>query len=272
MRKVSLCFVMLLCCLLVIACGDETTATPVPAPTATIPAATQTIPAAPTATATVIPPTITATPRPPTATPDFNATAGAAVTAQFQQKATEGANSTARAVQDAATVNALGAQATLTARAAPTATPRIIPTAVPQPTVNISSIGIEGHVGTWAVTVIGITKPGKNMVWSDYGNKTTAAGEWLILEVAIRNNGKSSANLQTDNFGIKDTDNNTYFADFYGNAYSEYKGGLYITKAVPPGVTNRSYLAFDVKPGLVDPYMIFLLDSDNYWLYPLVKA
>lgn len=262
---------LLLLGLVLSACGDSPT--PTPAPTATIPAATPTLAStatvAATATATVVPFTPTATSRPPTPTPDFNATAGAAVTAQFHQKATEGAGQTVRAIQDAATVKALGDNATATARAVPTPAPTV---ALPTPTVNVSSIGKEGHVGSWTVTVIGVTRPGKNLVWSDYGNKTLAGGEWLVIEVAIRNDGKSSTALQRDNFGIKDQDNNTYFADFYGNAYSEYKGGLDIDRAVPPGVTNRSYLAFDVRPGLVEPYLIFLLDSDNYWVYPLVKV
>ncbi|MDB5080698.1 MAG: lipoprotein [Chloroflexi bacterium] len=124
-RSVMLVYVLVLSLLGLVACGEASTATPLP--TATVPVATPTI--APTATATPIPATATPaptptlvptatpipptstpkptatpiptpTPLPPTATPNVQATqaAQAAATAAVQQKATANAQATVAAL------------------------------------------------------------------------------------------------------------------------------------------------------------------------------
>jgi hypothetical protein len=127
--------------------------------------------------------------------------------------------------------------------------------------------GSAGQLKDWNVTVTDITNFGSILEWSDYGNKTLASGNWIVLKLAIKNTGKSTNSLGLQNFNLGLADGTIFKADQSGSAYSEWKGGKRLTDPVPPGVTMTTYAAFDTQPGLRDLIMVFIFDSKNVRLF-----
>jgi hypothetical protein len=238
--------------LLLSACGDSPT--PVPATSApAVQAAAQptpniadtvaaqvraTIAAQPTA--TVIPPTATVA-APPTA----SAIPATAKPTAVPPTATAAATPTAKP----------------TAAPPPTATPKPAPTATaaPPPPPALPGLKQEGSVNKWTLAVVNLGRPGKDLVWSDFGNVTHASGEWLVLECALRNDDKSSRSLSgIANFTLKDAQGRSYDDDLVEAAmYASYKDANGYTDKVAPGATLRTYVVFDVSKGLTGAKLTF---------------
>jgi len=133
--------------------------------------------------------------------------------------------------------------------------PTVAPTPKPAPTQAATMAPPPGlnqivSVKNWDLAVATVMRPGKELVWSQYGNKSAAAGTWLIVAVDMKNTGMQNYGVNTSDFtlygpgGVKyavSTDPGAY-------GYSEFKGGQSVGGQVPPGVSVRYYVVFDVAP------------------------
>ncbi len=128
----------------------------------------------------------------------------------------------------------------------PTPTPKApTPTATPRP-----SVGQTVSVKNWDITVKSADRLGKELVWSQYGNKSQAAGEWLVVLVEMKNTGDRNFGVNTHDFELKTAAGATYTvsSDLGAYTYSEAKGGQRIGGQVPPGVAVHYHIVFDVAP------------------------
>jgi len=99
-------------------------------------------------------------------------------------------------------------------------------------------------VKNWNMAVAKIDKPGKDLVWSQYGNKSTAAGTWLVVVFDMKNTGNTNFGVNTSDFELRAANGVTYKVSDdlgAGYSYSEYKGGQQIGNQVPPGVNVTYY-------------------------------
>ena len=62
----------------------------------------------------------------------------------------------------------------------------------------------------WNVNVDSVERPGKSLEWSSYGRTEEASGEWLVIEITLKNIGTSNKSLQRDAFKIKDAHGKIY--------------------------------------------------------------
>jgi hypothetical protein len=124
-------------------------------------------------------------------------------------------------------------------------------------------IGETVTVKNWAVTVQAPERPGKELVWSNVGNKSAAAGTWLIVPVDLRNTGGQNFGVNTFDFELRDGAGAIYnvSSDVGAYGYAEYKQGAPLGGQVPPGVTVRSYAIFDINPDATGLRLVFKQDT-----------
>ena len=79
----------------------------------------------------------------------------------------------------------------------------------------------------WRIAVTQAQTRGKDLVWSEFGNKDTAAGTWYIVTVTMTNSGNENFGVNTWDFELHDGAGATYkVSDAAGAyAYSEFRGG-----------------------------------------------
>lgn len=118
-------------------------------------------------------------------------------------------------------------------------------------------------VKNWDVTVAEVERPGTTLTWTSYGNTTPAAGTWLVVAVTLTNTGKTNFGVNYSDFELHAADGVTYkpSVDFGSISYATYKGGQPIANPVPPGVSVRIYLVFDVNPTATDLRLVFKQDK-----------
>jgi hypothetical protein len=128
----------------------------------------------------------------------------------------------------------------------PTQAPQAKPTATP---VILPQIGETITEGNWAYRVTKVDTA-KTVTWSEYGNKTDAKGEWVIVAITLKNIGKETYSLNTWDFEVHDSAGIKYKGDTTGPGmmYAEYKGGSSLSDSFPPGVQVETYAIFDVNP------------------------
>jgi hypothetical protein len=147
------------------------------------------------------------------------------------------------------------------AQAKPTDTPKPAPTAtaVPQ-TYDLNQLV---SVKNWDVAVGGVERPGKMLTWSQFGNVSNAAGTWVIVLCDLKNTGSQNFGVNTPDFQLLDGKGNKYnvSSDMGAIGYSQYKGGQAIGGQVPPGVSVRYYVPFDVAPDATGLRFIFNQDK-----------
>jgi len=104
---------------------------------------------------------------------------------------------------------------------------------------------------------------GKELIWSQFGNKTTAAGEWVIVSVKMKNTGNTNFGVNTSDFEIKTGAGQTYnvSSDIGAYSYSEFKGGQRVGGQVPPGVEVVYHIPFDVAPAATGLTFTFKQDK-----------
>lgn len=118
--------------------------------------------------------------------------------------------------------------------------------------------GDTATVKNWDVTLVSVERPGKELVWSQFGNKSVAVGEWVVPVVKLKNTGNQ-------NFGVNGFDFElqgggvTYkvSSDIGALTYGTNKGGQQINGQVPPGSEATVYLPFDVTPGTTGLALVF---------------
>jgi hypothetical protein len=156
-----------------------------------------------------------------------------------------------------------GIGGTATARsAAPSTAASSVPSAAPAAT-GIYAPNTLVSVKNWDMAVNRVERPGKELVWSDFNNKSVAAGEWLIVVFDLKNTG-------TTNFGINLTDVQLnapggiiYKPSTDGGVltYSTFKKAQMLGGQVPPGVSVQYYIVFDVAPNTIG--LIFQFNQDT---------
>ncbi len=121
-------------------------------------------------------------------------------------------------------------------------------TATPFNPSAIAKLNQTVSVPNWDVTATGVEKPGTILKWSTFNNTSTAVGTWVIVTVDMKNTGTKNFGVNDHDFQIKDSAGNTYNVSSDGGAssYSEFKGGQRVGGQIPPGITVRYYIAFDV--------------------------
>jgi hypothetical protein len=131
------------------------------------------------------------------------------------------------------------------------------------------SQGQTASVKNWDVTVVGVERPGKELVWSQFNNRSTAAGEWLIAVVRMKNTGGQNFGVNTFDFELT-AGGAKYNVSTDGGAltYSQFKGGQNIGGQVPPGVEVTYYVVFDVAPGAANPVLTFKQDKRPQFALP----
>lgn len=129
---------------------------------------------------------------------------------------------------------------------------------------KVYGLNETAKVKNWDVTVTGVDRPGKELVWSQYGNTSTAAGTWFITIVEMTNTGSTNFGINLFDFELRAAGGVTYRVSTDGGAflYSTYKGGQQLSSQVPPGVTVRYYIPFDVNPDATDLVLVFKQDTN----------
>jgi uncharacterized membrane protein len=117
-------------------------------------------------------------------------------------------------------------------------------------------------VKNWDLAIQKIEKPGKDLIWSQYGNKSTAAGTWFVVVVDMKNTGNQNFGVNSSDFELR-SGNVTYKVsdDFGSYSYSDSKGGQKVGGQVPPGVSVTYYIVFDVAPNATDLQFVFKQDK-----------
>jgi hypothetical protein len=140
------------------------------------------------------------------------------------------------------------------------------PTATPAPTpVPLPGINQVVSVKNWDLKVLSTQKPGKALVWSEFGNQSDAAGTWLVIPIELKNTGNTNFGVNTFDFELKDGKGITYkYSTDVGASYgySKYKGGQDVGGQVPPGVTVKYFLVFDIAPDATGLKLVFRQDKN----------
>ena len=185
--------------------------------------------------------------------------------------------SAAPAVAPAASPTAATAAAPTAATAAsPTAGTVASPTAAPKdtpqvsPTVNIAGAPVNGlnqpvTVKDWIVTVVGVDRPGKDLVYSVDNDKLTATGTWVVVAATMKKTSNSTDGLAPADCALRTSNGFAYTVsdDPHVTGYNDYatfKHGQPFDKEVPPGATVTYYLPFDVAMDATNLQFIFAQD------------
>lgn len=118
-------------------------------------------------------------------------------------------------------------------------------------------------VKNWDMAVAGVDRPGKEITWSQFGNKSQAAGTWLIVQFDMKNTGNTNFGVNTTDFELQAAGGITYkiTTDAVQFSYASYQKAQPIGGQVPPGVTVRYYLIFDLAPDAQDLRLVFKQDT-----------
>ena len=193
---------------------------------------------------------------------------------QFMLQLTEEKSATAIAAPIAVTSEAVAALGTPNSATAPTTVAASTPAAVstskptnapPTPTTGPQAYGLNTLVSVknWDMAVARVEQPGKELVWSQFGNKSVAAGTWVVVVFDMKNTGKTNFGVNTSDLELRAANNITYKVsdDFGTYSYSEYKGGQAIGGQVPPGVNVTYHIVFDIAPGTTGLQLVFKQDT-----------
>lgn len=129
--------------------------------------------------------------------------------------------------------------------------------------------GQTASIKNWDVTLVAVEHPGKELVWSSFGNKSTAAGEWLVATVKLKNTGTQNFGVNTFDFELQG--NGTTYkvsTDAAAYGYADYKKTQQIGGQVPPGVEVTYYVIFDIAPGSSGLALLFKQDKQPRFTLP----
>lgn len=176
------------------------------------------------------------------------------------------ATATARpstAPSNAPAASAAPAAASSIPSTAPKPSASIAPASVPPAAATTHGLNELVSVKNWDMAVAGVERPGKELVWSDFNNKSVAAGTWFVIAFDMKNTGNTNFGVNTPDFELQASGGITYkfTTDFGAISYGTFKKGQGIGGQVPPGVTVRYYLIFDVAPDAKDLKLIFKQDT-----------
>ncbi|MCX6024039.1 MAG: DUF4352 domain-containing protein [Chloroflexi bacterium] len=144
-----------------------------------------------------------------------------------------------------------------------TATPRPAPTATPAPVIG--KTGETLATKNWRVTLAGVERPGKSLVWSSFGNKQEAVGTWLVINVDLENTGKENFTVNDWDFELKTADGVTYKGANCCFLYADLKKMQKLGQQLPPGVPAKSALIYDIAPAAAGMTLTFKQDGGRTW-------
>ena len=146
----------------------------------------------------------------------------------------------------------------------PTATPFLVGsgTTVPAQGGTASSQGQTVSVKNWDIKVETVERPGKDLVWSQFGNKSTAVGTWVVVVVKMKNTGNQNFGINSFDFEMRTTGGTKYNVSSDAFSYSSYKGGQTLGGQVPPGSEATYYIAFDITPSATELQFVFKQDKN----------
>lgn len=130
--------------------------------------------------------------------------------------------------------------------------PRAVSTgASAQPAATVlSQLGEEIVSGNWSYTVQEVQRT-KELVWSDFGNKDTAVGEFLIVLLQLKNVGKENFGINAHDFQVFDESGTKYDAKAFPvgfNLWLQRNGRQALCSQCPPGVALDTGVLFDISP------------------------
>lgn len=106
--------------------------------------------------------------------------------------------------------------------------------------------------GNWEYTVTKVERV-KTIQWSEFGNKTDAIGEWLVVSITLKNVGDR-------NFPINDHDFHVTAAGVKYDPTTKFEASMFVThvklrrlgEQFPPGLAVNTAILFDLAPGTKD--------------------
>lgn len=128
-----------------------------------------------------------------------------------------------------------------------TSTVRVGPTVTPVP-----AIGQPIRAPNWQF-IVQSSQRAREYAWSDFGNKDTAVGEFVIVLLQVANVGNQNFGLNTFDFELYDSQNRKYNQASNANGFGEWlkrQGRQPMCSQCPPGTAINTGVIFDVAPGL----------------------
>lgn len=174
----------------------------------------------------------------------------------------------------APSVAPVASAAAAVASSAPSTAPKpsasIAPASAPPAAATNHGVNELVSVKNWDMAVNRVERPGKELVWSQFGNKSVAAGTWLVVVFDMKNTGNTNFGVNTPDFELRAAGGITYKVSTDGGAfgYGQFKGGQTIGGQVPPGVNVTYYVVFDIAPDATDLVFVFNQDTKPRFALP----
>jgi len=110
-------------------------------------------------------------------------------------------------------------------------------------------LGETIYIDDLSITVVEVKFLGKKLSENQFVN-FEALGTWQMVVVDVTNTGSSTESLPIDRLALKDASGNTYDISPTTGAYSVIAGNKSgFALELPPSISERFYLLFDVTPG-----------------------
>lgn len=137
------------------------------------------------------------------------------------------------------------------------------PTATPRPGPPAHGLNELVRIANWEMAVAKVERPGPQLVWSQSGNASTAQGTWLAIAFDLKNIAAQPLAVTAPDFVLSDPEGAIVktTTDIGGYNYSAFKGGQIVGGAIPPGVTVRYYLVYDVPIAATGLQLVFNQDT-----------
>ena len=118
-----------------------------------------------------------------------------------------------------------------------------------EPAISDDPRGETIYVDDLSITVVEVKFLGKKLSENQFVN-FEALGTWQMVVVDVTNTGSSTESLPIDRLALKDASGNTYDISPTTGAYSVIAGNKSgFALELPPSISERFYLLFDVTPG-----------------------
>jgi len=136
--------------------------------------------------------------------------------------------------------------------------------AVGKPAAAPAKVGDTITAPNWSLRVVKVERIDGDLVWSQYGNKATAVGQWLVLTVELKNLANQNHTLNTWDFELRTAAGQTYkhSTESGTSSLAEFRKQTALGKQVPPGATITASLVFDVAKGTEGVSLVFSQAKD----------
>lgn len=143
------------------------------------------------------------------------------------------------------------------ATTAPAKPAAVAPTATTKPEPQLLKIGDVLEAPNWHLKVVTAERVDGDLVWSQYGNKTKAIGQWLVLTLELKNVGRENFSVHQHDFELQTANGQTikHSSEVFG--YADFKGQVALGKQIPPGATVVTPLIYDIPQNTNGINLIF---------------